>query len=61
MAKKQGTIRIERESEVINTKSYHKVYIEGITPWRQALYLPGQRKGKGLRTFKKARIVITLE
>ena len=71
MAKKNGKsngVKVEYrvEAEVQNTKNFHKLIIPGqalgeAIRWRQTVYLPGQKRGKSLRSFKKAIVTILLE
>jgi len=67
MAKKaNGKVEYKVSVPVVNTKSCHKVTIPekalgDAVRWRQSIYLPGQKSGKGLRKFKKATITVILE
>ena len=61
-----GKIQFRVTGNVTNTKSFHKVEVPGgglgeSVRWKQVLYLPGQKKGKSLRKFKKATITVVLE
>jgi len=61
-----GKVQFKINTDVKNTKNCHKLEIpkESLgkdVRWKQVLYLPGQKRGKSLRKFKRATITIVLE